>query len=81
MSISEVHACWPPKYVMDFLTSVLIVNVAVKGNAKIKQRFSVRSWIGDNMSQIKLTEYHTMHQNANIGGTCMLATEVCEWPA
>ena len=31
----------------------------------LKQRFSVCSWIGCDMSQIKLTEYQTMHQNAN----------------
>ena len=38
-------------------------------------------WIGDGMSQIKLTEYQTMHQNASIGGKSMLATQVCVWPA
>ena len=37
------------------------------------------TWIGYDMKQIKLTEYKTMHQNANIGGTCMLATQVCVW--
>ena len=55
------------------------MNVEVKGNAKTKSRFLVCSWIGDDLSQIKLTEYQTMHQNVNIGGTCMLATQVCEW--
>ena len=43
----------------------------------LKPRFCVCSWIGDGMSQIKLTEYQTTHQNANIGGTWMLATQVC----
>ena len=54
------------------------LNVEVEGNVKIKI-FS--SWIGDGISQIKLTEFQTMHQNAYIGGTCMLATQVCVWPA
>ena len=47
----------------------------------LKSNFLVCSWIGDGISQIKLTEYPTMHQNANIGGTCMLATQVCVSPA
>ena len=56
----------------------MIVNVEVEGNAKIKI-FS--SWISDGISQIKLNEYPTMHQNANLGGTCMLATKVCVRPS
>ena len=45
------------------------------------QRYLVVTFGGDDVSQIKLTEYQSMHQNANIGGTCMLSTQVCVWPA
>ena len=47
----------------------------------LKSNLLVCSWIGDGISQIKLTEYQTMHQNASIGGTSMLATQVCVWPS
>ena len=47
----------------------------------LKSKFLVCSWIGDGISQIKLTEFQIMHQNAYIGGTCMLSTQVCVWPA
>ena len=47
----------------------------------LQPRFLVYSLIGDGISQIKLTEFQTMHQNAYIGGTCMLATQVCVWPS
>ena len=57
------------------------MNVEVKGKGMLKSKFLVCSWIGDSISQIKLTEFQTMHQNAYIGGTCMLATQVCVWPA
>ena len=56
------------------------MNVEVKGNAKAKIFSLFMDWIGDGMSQTKLTEYQTMHQNASIGGTSMLATQVCVWP-
>ena len=59
MPISEVHACWPPKYVYGLLD--LSVNVEVKGNAKTKIFSLFMDWIGDDMSQIKLIEYQTMH--------------------
>ena len=55
------------------------MNIEVEG--MLKSKFLVCSWIGDGISQIKLTEYQTMHQNANIGGTCMLSTQVCVWPS
>ena len=57
------------------------MNLEVEGNAKTKIFNLFLDWIGDGMSQTKLTEYQTMHQNANIGGTCMLATKVCVWPS
>ena len=61
----------------------------------LKPRVLVCSWIGfidlsddrerrganDDISEIKLTKYQTMHQIANIGGTCMLPTKVCVWPS
>ena len=47
----------------------------------LKSKFLVSSWIGAGISQIKLTEFQIMHQNAYIGGTCMLATQVCVWSA
>ena len=53
----------------------------VEGNAKTKIFSLFIDWIGDGMSQTKLTEYQTMHQNASIGGTSMLATQVCVWPS
>ena len=53
----------------------------VEGIAKTKIFSLFIDWIGDGMSQTKLTEYQSMHQNANIGGTCMLATQVCVSPA
>ena len=56
------------------------MNVEVKGNAKTKIFSLFMDWIGDDMSQIKLIEYKTMHQNGSIGGTCMLSTQVCVWP-
>ena len=52
----------------------------VEGNAKTKIFSLFMDWIGDGMSQTKLTEYQTMHENACIGGTSMLATQVCVWP-
>ena len=63
MLISEVHACWPPKYGYGLL------------DLSVDHECRVCSWIGDDMNQIKLTEYQTMYQNANIGGTCMLTTK------
>ena len=57
----------------------MIVNVEVEGNAKIKIFSWFMDWIGDGMTQTKLTEYQTMHQNVSIGGTSMLATQVCVW--
>ena len=59
MPILEVHACWPPKYVYGLLD--LSVNVEMKGNAKTKLFSLFMDWIGDGISQIKLTEYQTMH--------------------
>ena len=50
------------------------MNVEVEGNAKTT---ILSSWIGDCMSQIKLTEYQTVHQNASVRSTCMLSTQVC----
>ena len=73
MPISEVHACWPPKYVYGLLD--LSVNVEVKWNAKTKIFSLFMDWIGDDMSLIKLIEYQTMHQ------TGMLSTQVCVWPS
>ena len=35
-------------------------------------------WIGDDMSQIKLIEYQTMHQTGSIRGSCMLSIV---WPS
>ena len=40
---------------------MLIVNVEVKGNAKTKIFSLFMDWIGDDMSQVKLIEYQTMH--------------------
>ena len=76
MSVSEVLACWPPKYVYGLLD--LSVNVEVKGNAKTKIFSLFMDWIGDDMSQIKLIEYQTMHQSGSIRGTCMLSIV---WPS
>ena len=76
MPISEVHACWPPKYVYGLLD--LSVNVEVKWNAKTKIFSLFMDWIGDDMSQIKLIEYQTMHQTGSIRGTCMLSIV---WPS
>ena len=79
MPISQVHACRPPKYVYGLLD--LSVNVEVKGNAKTKIFSLFMDWIGDDMSQIKLIEYQTMHQTGSIRGPCMLSTQVCVWPS
>ena len=76
MSISEVHASWPPKYVYGLLD--FSVNVEVKGNAKTKIFSLFMDWIGDDMSQIKLIEYQTTHQTGSIRGTCMLSNV---WPS
>ena len=76
MPISEVHVCWPPKYVYGLLD--LSVNVEVKGNAKTKIFSLFMDWIGDDMSQIKLIEYQIMHQTGSIRGTCMLSIV---WPS
>ena len=51
-----------------------------EGNAKTKIFSLFMDWIGYGMSQTKLTEYQTMHQNASIGGISVLATQVCVWP-
>ena len=70
-----------PSMCMACMILVLIVNVEVEGNAKSKIFSLFMDWIGDGMSQTKLTEYQTMHQNASIGGTSMMATQECVWPA
>ena len=57
------------------------MDVQVEGNAKTKIFSLLMDWIGDGISQIKLTEYQTMHQDGSIGGTCMLSTQVCVWPS
>ena len=49
------------------------MNVEVERNAKTKN-LSYR--IANHMSQINVTEYKTLIQNANIGGTYMLATQL-----
>ena len=54
------------------------MNVEVKGNAKTKIFSLFMDWIGDDMSQIKLIEYQTMHQTDSIRGTCMLSIV---WPS
>ena len=53
------------------------MNIEVKGNAKTKIFSLFMNWIGDDMSQIKLIEYQTVHQTGSIRGTCMLSTKVC----
>ena len=70
-----------PSMCMAYKISVLIVNVEVKGNAKTKIISFFMDWIGDDMRQIKLIEYQTMHQTGSIRGTCMLSTQVCVWPS
>ena len=57
------------------------MNVEVKGNAKTKIFSLFMDWIGDDMSQVKLIEYQTMHQTGSIRGTCMLFTQVCVRPS
>ena len=57
------------------------MNVEVKGNAKTKIFSLFMDWIGDDMSQIKLIKYQTMHQTGSIRGICMLSTQVCVWPS
>ena len=44
----------------------LSVNLEVKWNAKTKIFSLFMDWIGDDMSQIKLIEYQTMHQTGII---------------
>ena len=57
------------------------MNVEVKGNAKTKIFNLFMDWIGDDMSQIKVIEYQTMHQTGSIRGTSMLTTQLCVWPS
>ena len=66
MAVLEVHACCPPKNVYG-----------LPDLSDDRERRGEN----DDISQIKLTKYQTMHQNANIGGTCMLPTKVCVWPS
>ena len=48
---------------------MLIVNVEVEGNAKTKifsSWIGLVDWIGDDMSQLKLIEYQTMHLDLSV---------------